>query len=278
LKKTLIIALFVILGAMTWGFIYIWRSPKYYTLTNECPRDDSILSMAEYGKLVDTHERPFTVAADNVIVFGSEHSRDPNAPFLDLVTTDWAKLKPTVALVEGRLGFFVPGLMNPVEQFGEGGMVADLARGDGAQIYTWDMPHSDLILELVKRFDPEKVAIHQILTPYFSNYRFGPPDHPEAFVSGYLERGWYPGLNGVVQSVADIDRIWQRDFPDQPDWRETSDQYGLPGYLAEISDAANLIRNEHLLCVINELTARGERVFVICGLSHAVCIEPAIGT
>ena len=276
MKKTLICSLIVILGAMAWGFVYIWRSPKYYSLASECLPDGRILTMQEYGKVIDTHERPYIVRTANAIIFGAEHSRDPEAPFLAHIVTEWDQIKPTVALVEGRLGFLIPWFMNPVSEFGEGGMVADLARGDGAVIYTWDMPKSDLILELVKQIEPEKVALHQILTPYFSNFRFGRPDDPDAFIGGYLERGWYPGLDGAVQSVEDIDRIWRRDFADSPDWRETSDQYGLPGYLTEISDAANLIRNRHLVCVINELTSQGERVFVICGLSHAVCIEPLL--
>jgi hypothetical protein len=58
--------------------------------------------------------------------------------------------------------------------------------------------------------------------------------------------------------------------------RKTSDEYGLPGYLSTMADRANMIRNQHLLCVIDELRARGERVFVVCGLSHAVCLDPAL--
>ena len=47
-------------------------------------------------------------------------------------------------------------------------------------------------------------------------------------------------------------------------------------YLSEIADDSNHTRNQHLVCVIKQLLKQGERVFVICGSSHAVCIENEI--
>jgi hypothetical protein len=39
-----------------------------------------------------------------------------------------------VALVEGRLGFLLPGFMDPVAAYGETGAVAALARADGLPV------------------------------------------------------------------------------------------------------------------------------------------------
>lgn len=73
--------------------------------------------------------------------------------------------------------------------------------------------------------------------------------------------------------MEDIDRIWKRDFSNENDWRDISDPWSLPGYLAEISDHPNCIRNQHLVCSINLLLNQAEKVLVICGSSHVVCIE-----
>jgi hypothetical protein len=83
-------------------------------------------------------------------------------------------------------------------------------------------------------------------------------------------------VDGTVESVADIDGLWKRDVASQPDWRDVSDEQPLPGYLSEIADDANDARNRYLLRVTHALSARGERVFVIAGSSHAVSLEPAM--
>jgi len=274
-KRAIIFFLLLFVTCATWGWFSIWRSPKHFTLTQECPDNQSILTMPQYGALVDTHARPFVVTSPELTVFGAEHTRDPNDSQIEHIQTEWERLEPTVALVEGRLGFLIPYAMNPVERFGESGAVAALAKSDGADLYSWELPRSDLITELLKSFTAEQVALHQILTPYFSGYRFGPPKDPVEFVESFIHRAQYPGLDNCITSIEDIDRIWVRDFADDKDWPEVSDQFGLPGYLAQISDEANLIRNRHLVCAIEELLTHGERVLVICGSSHAVCIEPA---
>jgi hypothetical protein len=261
---------------MIWGWFNIWRSPKYFPYTQNCPENENVLTMDEYGAYIDTHQRPYIVIKNNLVLFGAEHTKDPDDKQIKLIAESFKSLKPTTVLVEGRLGFLFPYLMNPVKEFGESGYAAKLAKSEGAQIYSWEIPKSDLILELVKLYPKEQVALSQILSPYFSNLRFGKPDDPNQYVVQFLNRASYPGLDNCIQSVEDIDNIWKRDFAESADWRETSDQYGLPGYLSEIASSANLIRNRYLLCAVNELTASGERVFVICGSSHAVCVEPAL--
>ncbi len=280
--RTLIRVVLIFIGTFIvvagWGWFNIWRSPKFasdaLTLT-ACQENPAILSMEQYGA-VGSHARPYVVERPDLVLFGAEHTKDPDDPQIARIESAWAQLDPTVALVEGRLGFLIPYVMNPVPTFGESGYVAKLARSDGAAIYSWELPKSELILELVKVYPPEQVALSQVLSPYFSNYRFGKPDDPEAFVAQFLNRAHYPGLENTIGSIDDIDQIWQQDFADVADWRETSDQWGLPGYLGEIAASANMIRNQHLACVIDGLVANGERVFVIAGSSHAVCLDPAL--
>jgi hypothetical protein len=275
-KRSLVLLLLAVLLLMLWGWFNIWRSPAAWTPARPCAADSTILSMSEYGNLAATHARPFVLVGDSLVVFGAEHTRDPDDPQIEAIRRRWKRLQPTVALVEGRLDFFIPYAMDPVQKLGESGYVASLAKSDEARLFTWELPESELVVGLLQRHPPVRVALLRVLSPWFSNVRFGQAADPEAVVSGSLHRAQAPGLTGVPSSVAQIDSIWRHDFPDDVDWRQTSDQFGLPGYLQSIADDANLLRNAHLLCIIRELRARHERIFVVCGSSHAVCLAQAL--
>ena len=169
------------------------------------------------------------------------------------------------------------GLQNPVEKYGEMGWAFSLARKDNILTYTWEMPRELEIQHVLEIYSKEQVALFYILRPYFSNFRFGKPDNPDAVAIAYInERSDYPGIENVITSVEQIDAIWQRDFSDEADWRDTSDRFGLPGYLDEIAIRSNQARDEHFVRVIIDLVQKGERVFAIAGSSHAVKLEPAL--
>ena len=53
---------------------------------------------------------------------------------------------------------------------------------------------------------------------------------------------------------------------------------GAGGYLQEVSDSSNDLRNRHLVRAAVDLAARGERVFVVAGSSHAVLTRDAFTT
>ncbi len=216
-------------------FTYFWRSPGCYPDPAAAPGiEDRIVGQAEYS---DDHRNPYVFRSGDVVVFGAAHTRDPADPQIGAIDRAWAELDPTVALVEGRLGFLAPGFMDPVEHYGESGHVVARAKDDDCDVYSGDMP--------------------------------------ESFVEEFLGRAADPAVAGAIDDVADIDRIWTRDFPDGPDWRDVSDEHGLPGYLQEVSDASNDLRNRHLVRTALDLAGRGERVFVVAGSSHAVLTRDA---
>lgn len=255
-------------------FAYFWRSPAYYdgpaVLSGGV--EDRVVGQSEYS---DDHDRPFYFRAGNVVVFGAEHTKNPDDPQIALIDELWDQIDPTVALVEGRLGFLAPGFMDPVERYGESGHVLALAKEHDADAYTWEMAEEELVAALAERHPRERVGLFMVLRPYFSNLRHGRPDDPEAFVEGFLGRAEYPSVAGPIADQADIDRIWDRDFPAGPDWRDVSDEHRLPGYLQEISDSSNDLRNRYLVRAAVDLAAQGERVFVIVGSSHAVLTRDA---
>lgn len=272
MKKLLFRLIFVVVLILSIVYLMAWKSPRYYIPQNAYNTADSIVPFLQY---TGEHERPFLVETKTAIVFGATHTKDRKDPQLIQMENLWSEFKPTIALVEGRLGFLLPPFMDPVQELGEGGMLKALAHRDGVKIMNWDLSKKALADSLQLYFTREQIALQQILNPYFGNLRFGKPSSPDGFIEEYIKRAAYVGLEDSIKTVADIDRIWVKYFPAGPDWRETSDEYALPGYLAKLVATSNDIRNRQLVASIKELVKKGERIFVVCGSSHAYCIAPA---
>lgn len=272
MKQLLLKSLFVIVILLAIVYLMAWKSPKYYIPTTAYKSTDSIVLFKQY---TGEHERPFLVKDKRALIFGATHTKDPKDPQLAQLEDLWSEFHPTIALVEGRLGFLLPQFMDPVKELGEGGLVKALAHRDGIKIMNWDLSKKALADSLQHYFTREQIALQQILNPYFGNLRFGKPSSPENSIKEYLKRAAYVGLEDSIRSVADVDRLWKIYFPAGPDWRVTSDEHELPGYLGELMAVSNDIRNRQLVATVKELTQKGERVFVICGSSHAYCVEPA---
>jgi hypothetical protein len=270
MKKWIKIAgMILFLAVLIMGTIFLvaWRSPKYYVAGMSEQAD--IIPFSTYTA---DHPKPYVIARKDFVVFGAEHTKDPNHPQLLLLKKHWDKLQPTVALVESRLGFLLPGFMDPVKTLGEGGKVKALANKASIPVYTWDLSKEVLAEKMSKKFSAEQIAVAQILNPYFGQLRFGRPSDPEAFVAPFLKRAAYVGLQDSITSVAQVDAIWKKYFP-ALDWRNETDEDGLPGYLGEMMAYGNDLRNQHLINVVNDLRAKGERVFLVCGSSHAYCVN-----
>ncbi len=270
-----VIVLLAFLAAST------WRSPPFYTDFTPRALAAPIMTMAEYGEVFREHPRPYVVSVESdggaLLLYGATHTRDPDDPQIADIGRRWRTFRPTVALVEGQLGFLVPAFMDPVRRFGEAGAVNALARGDGIPVYSWEPPREVEIARVLEEFPAQRAALFYVLRPYFSTLRHGRPDDPDAFVEAYRrKRTRYPGLENALGSVEEIDAIWRRDFAGLPDWRETSDEHGLPGYLGELSARSNALRDEHLVHVMVDLVDRGARVFAVAGSSHGVKVEAAL--
>src|SRR5690242_10854398 len=131
--------------AVWWGWNNIWRSPAFHPAdVNDVELSAHILTLAEYGEVIDEHARPYVYKVDGdkgaVLMYGAEHTRDPQDPQIPDIEREWNEFDPTVALVEGRLDFLIEGFMDPVAVLGEGGWVNKLARDQGVPVYSWELP------------------------------------------------------------------------------------------------------------------------------------------
>lgn len=280
MKKRYQIPLLLLLTILMHGCAVVWTSPSYYSPSSEIELIAPIMSREGYDSVHAHFERPYIVYIEgecSALVFGATHTKDPNDPQLNKLDSLWQKFNPDVALVEGRPGFLLKGFMDPVSSHGEGGYVYNLAKQKGIEVYTWDPAIEQDIKNTLKYFTPQRTALFYVLRPYFSNIRFGKPDDPGQYVEEFrIKRTKFAWLEGSLNSIAEIDSIWKADFKELPDWRETSDAYGLPLYLGEIAALSNNYRDEHFVKTITDLTRKGKRVFAFAGSSHAVKIEKSL--
>lgn len=265
----------------------IWTSPKSYLPEKQFQIKQTIMSLEEYTKsgLINNHPRPYSFQIENklskgaVCVVGLDHTKDPQNQQLVEIENQWVTFRPTVALVEGRLGFLFSWAQDPVRTLGEGGMTAKLAKSNGVKLYSWEPEREAEIEYLLTRFDPIHIAAFYCLRPYRGNYSELSKDEANRVMKNLIaERTNRRGIQGSLTSVEQLDSLWKADFPQLEDWRTYKHpRNGWPtGILEEIADATNSVRDEHMCNSILDLVRKGERVFITMGASHAPRIEKAL--
>lgn len=265
----------------------IWRSPDFYRPKELKALVPPVMSMDEYttSGLIDTHARPYVFTITNrhtkgaVLVFGAGHTKDPGDKQFQQMKDAWGQFGPTIALVEGRLGFLFSWIQDPVKTLGEGGLTARLARKKGIPLYSWEPERDRETDMLLQQFDPYHLAAFYCLRPYRGNYSGLSTAASNEVMAGLIgERTNRKGIKGYIHSVQQIDSIWKSDHPDAGDWRTYKHpQNGWPvGTFALIAQESNAIRDVFMCNTIIELVNRGERVFITMGSSHAPRIEKTL--
>lgn len=201
-----------------------------------------------------------------LLYYGASHTRDPAHPQIADIMSRWEVFKPTVALYEGRSrGFFYGSLIEPFAGLPEPALVHKLARRDDVPLYTLEPAYADEVAELLQSFSAEQVALYFFLRVYSSEA--GGVANEGLARDLLAKRTDVEGLRGSLSTLADVDHVWQRDFPDEDDWRI---QRGEPGYLSEISTSSRRIRGEHMARILIHLVDSGERVFAVVGSGHVI--------
>lgn len=282
-KRTLLFSsLLCLCSLILFSCNIFWKSPSFYELGGNREMDIPIMDMQSYDQIRKTHRRPYcysvgSATGGKVYVVGVDHLNDPGHSQFDTIRSIWVKAEPTVALVEGRLGFLFAWFQDPIEKYGAGGLVSQLSKNDGTELYTWEPTRDDEIGILMKQFPVEQIAMFYTFRPYFSKMREGKPKNPEKKIAQYLRsRTDYEHIRGVFKTWKELDSAWQKDYP-HINWRGYSDEQGWPeGYLHNIWNASNLARDHHLVQIVAELVDHGETVFISMGTSHAPRIEEAL--
>lgn len=243
--------------------------------------DAPIMTYPEYNLL--EHEEPYVLRIDGpgggLLYFGSRHTTDPADPQIDSIRTLWAAFAPTVALAEARkTGRW--SMDRAIRTFGESAAPVFLAKSAGVPVYTFEPPLELEIATLRRTWSPERLLIFYVLRSYTARSADRRSDGQAAEL--IRERGRWPGLEGTMRSVADMDSIWRRELPDGPDWRMLPWQSTWPNrddtWLNAVSGDVNRFRDQYMVALIETLVANGERVFAVVGSSHVVMQEEALQT
>lgn len=256
----------------------MWKSPANFKVKNYKELGVPIMDMTTYKEIVGKHRRPYiysitSKSGGSVYVVGVDHRNNPSHSQFDSIRHVWNIAKPDIALVEGRLGFLFSWFQNPIKKFGEGGLTAKLAKKNSAKLYSWEPTRNDEIKILRKKYSAEELAMFYSLRPIIGRKI---KNMEKALDKTIGSRTDYDNLRGVFKSWKDLDKVWKKDFPNL-DWRNYNNKGWWPkGYLSEIANESNLIRDNHMIQIIIESVKEGKTVFVTMGVSHAPRIEEVL--
>lgn len=203
-----------------------------------------------------------------ILYYGASHTTDPDHSQLADIASRWKAFSPTVALCEGRArGFFYGALIEPFAGLPEPAFVHKLARTGGVTLYSLEPAYEAEVRALLEQFEPKQVALYFFLRVYASEA--GGVANETLAADLLAKRTKVEGLRGTLASLADVDRVWNRDFPGHEDWRTLT---GEPDdtYLEKISHESRRIRGEHMCRVLIDLANQGERVFAVVGSGHVI--------
>lgn len=269
-----------VLGLVVWGLGW-WAPDVYDPGVDEQIRGEMLDSAGHDARVArlasDEYILHLERDAGALLFFGSRHSKDPEHAQLAALRRAWAEFKPTVALVEGRMSFFVGTPEQGIRLFGEGAAVYTLAHGAGVPLYTLEPPIEVEIAALREIGDARQVAMFRVLSGYISARRGGPVS--EFKIGRLISRRAAP-LTDVIPDAAALDREFAKEFPTLGPWRELPEQAMWPGrtdtWMNLMATRANLARDEHFTRTMLDLVNRGERVFAIAGRSHTINYEPVL--
>lgn len=275
----------VALAAIVWQFG--WWAPDQYTPAPTVTISGEILDSAGHDARVSLlDDGPYvlhlesegaSVGAGALLFFGSRHSKDPDHPQQAALRRVWEEFKPTVALVEGRMSFFVGTATQGIGVFGEGATVYALAEDAGIPLYTLEPPLEVEIAALQEIGDRTQVALFRVLSGYMSARRGG--EVSDFKIGRLLSRRAAP-LTDALPTIEAFDAFFAAQFPQYPGWRDLPEEAMWPGrtdtWLNLMATRANEVRDEHFLRAMLELTRRGERVLAIAGRSHTINLEPVL--
>jgi len=262
----------------------LWLPPKKYHPVNRVTLAPPVMTLEEYTSsgLISRHPRPYvyTIESRNtrgaVLVFGAEHTFDPNHKQFPAMKENWDRFNPTTALVEGNLDLILAWFFNPVKASGEGGYTQELAKSKGIKIYSWEPGIEAEMDAILEKYDPFHVAVFYCLRPYQNRWdQFSKAGQDSKMAHLIADRAQYKTLRGTLTSVEQVDSLWKADFPSLPSWRSYKHPAnGWPdGMLKQIAEETNMVRDVNMCRAIIELVNKGERVFISMGASHAPRIE-----
>lgn len=218
----------------------------------------------------------------SLLFFGSLHTGDPDDPQIERITEAWDSFGPTLGLCESRLGLYIGGPRAGIRQFGEPSLVYSLARRDGVEVGTLEPSWEDEIEAVLQSQDKQDAAAFYFLRVFLGETRGASPARAENLAKHLLaKRTKRPGLEGSFGSIDEFDTWWNQRHAGLGPWRTLNEETLWPrdkptNPLGAVASASNRARDTHIAMLIVDRVRSGERVFAVCGASHAATLKPVL--
>lgn len=271
-------------AAAVWsGFVDVWApapglTPTVYVDYPVPPRSEEEHDKI-YPKAFPLHKLEIDGKPGNLIFLGTSHTKDPESKQVKAIKEEFTTNKPDVAFLEGRLGLFAGTFDQGVRQFGESGAVYGMSRNLDVPVYTIEPTREVEAAYLTRKFSKRTVAFALFFRVYLGDRGDGALADSEALHLLNKRQKQY-GLSGAIADLADAERVWKDELKEPGDWRKASREVFFPKangtLLQQIANAANEVRDQHMVnCLVSEVR-KGKKVFIAMGLSHLIRFEPVL--
>ena len=240
-----------------------------------------ILSFDEYAAI--RHPTPYLVdvAHDGtrLVLFGSQHSSDPNDPMFARIAAMFATLSPAFALHEGTPPAVESDREIAIRRHGEAGLVRHLAARAGIETDSMDISLPDEARLLRREISLSEALVFLVVRQLASYNRKTARMDFDAYFGEFFEL-IAPALDLPVIDWPLVEKehlrvLNRRLSPRQVTATETNPMLNaLP--TQRIARRSNRLRDEHMLRRLVDALREHRCVFATVGVSHAVMLEPAL--
>jgi hypothetical protein len=176
------------------------------------------------------------------------------------ISDTWKTFKPEVLLVKGKVGFYLPGVMDPVKKFGPAGKARELAAAGNIPVYSYNLPDEEIFEEVSKKYSRNDIEFSMLLSSYYDNIKESPGGTRKSVIRECINNSRCAGFNSTIRTPKDIDDIWVKNFKTKNNWRDTN---GLPGIAGEIEKEIASIKRKHIYNVVVHFIKQNKKVFVV---------------
>jgi hypothetical protein len=239
----------------------------------------------DYSSWKPTAASAWDFRADAVTVIGAEHSRNPTHEQFEHIASAFDTERPTLVLFEGPDRGMAGSREETIRAGGESAFARLLANGTGVPARSLEPAPGEQLKALAGAFPQDQVMLFFVLR---EATRLRDREHLSGEkLDGALATLLQKAAGMAPMPFADLaglDAAFRKHWPDR-DWRTADARWFDPladdaatggKFFAAINRANSTNRNRHLVKLLTDAAAKGERVFVVIGRNHVPMIAPAL--
>lgn len=244
-----------------------------------------MMSFEEYARVEVT--APYVVAlrpheGDGALLYyGARHSWATADPMMLDLERRFAAFAPTLALNEG--GDPEPGPMrhDAIRIHGESGLLVWLAQREGVVRRTLEPSLAPESAVVASAFGEIRAKLFYFLRDFDTYNRGGIPESRERYAKILFDNLVAGGLRQAPTDLTECVALLRQAVPELKAWNEAPSQWFDPAitvhpWLNEAARLSSRFRDEHMVRVLSDALAGGERVFAVVGYSHVVVQEETL--